>query len=385
MGILKRLPPIDTAHPPAADLFRVLAAFCVGWFHIWQQSWVGGGRLDHWPRTGAVWVDVLVLLSAFCLFLPAANARAAGERPAAIRPGAFWRRRAIRILPSYYVCLAFSLVLVVTEHGWYKDLAVDLTAHLTMTQMFFKQSYTLARLNGVTWTLTLYTLLYILFPWLSAAVVRRPVLTLGALLAVQAGYTLWLAPQYGGSGYTFLFNQFPAFCGVLAVGFAGALLFAELGRNPALQKLPARCACTALGAAAFLLVDRLLRLQARSEYQLHQLTHRMPLVLAVCAAMVLLALGLPLPLAGLWKFLAGISYNFYLWHQMLAVWIKYRLRVPAWMGQIPPNQLGDADWMRAYNALAWAVALAAAVVFTYLVEKPAARLFGTKKIPCGRK
>lgn len=372
----------NLSHPVAADLFRVIAAGMVAWFHIWQQSWVSPGQVEYWPRTGAVWVDVLILISAFCLFLPYANAAAEGKALPAVSPARFYRRRAARILPSYYVCLAVSLAVAIWQKGWSKALAVDLLSHLTLTQMFFPEGYLLTQLNGVTWTLTVFALFYLIFPWLAPAAVRRPVETGTALLAVQLVYSLWLLPQYGTARYTFLFNQFPAFCGVFAAGFAGAAAFARLGRRPAVQTRSARFCFTLLGLAALWGVDRLLRLQNTREYQRVQLVNRMPLVLAACTAMVCLALGMAIPLRRLWRFLAGISFNLYLWHQMLAVWFKYYFRIPAWAGDTPPNQLGDLKWMTRYNLLCWALALGSAVLFTYGVERPSARFFARR---AGRK
>jgi len=82
MGVLSCTPaPIDADRPAAADLLRVLAAWAVGAFHIWQQSWYSGAAPAHWLRAGSVGVDWLVLLSAFCLFLPWANAAAQGRPP----------------------------------------------------------------------------------------------------------------------------------------------------------------------------------------------------------------------------------------------------------------------------------------------------------------
>ena len=43
MGVLSRTPaPIDADRPAAADLLRVVAAWAVATFHIWQQSWYSG-------------------------------------------------------------------------------------------------------------------------------------------------------------------------------------------------------------------------------------------------------------------------------------------------------------------------------------------------------
>lgn len=377
MGILKTQlwEPADLNRPASADLLRVIATAAVGWFHIWQQSWVGGGALDHWPRSGAAFVDVLVMLSAFCLFLPYANAAAGGGQMPAVTPLAFYRRRAVRILPSYWVNLLASLLIcLLWRGGWNADLGIDLAAHLTLTQMFFPQAYTAAQLNGVTWTLTVFALFYLVFPLLVRTLRRAPVQTLAVLLAIQWIWSVRTLDCYGTAAYAGLFNQFPAFCGVFAVGFGAAYALAYLGRCPVLQTRSARVTFTLLGLAALYGLDRLALWQSRAaEYQRFQLLDRMPLALTAAAMMVCLGLGVTLPLRGVLRWLSGISFNFYLWHQMLAVFLKYNLHLPAWSGDTPPNQLGDTAWMNRANLLYWAVAFGAAVFFTYAVERPAAR------------
>lgn len=379
MGVLSRTPaPIDADHPAAADLLRVLAAWAVGAFHIWQQSWYSGAAPAHWLRAGSVGVDWLVLLSAFCLFLPWANAAAQGRPLPLTRPAVFYRRRAVRLLPAYYASLLFSLVLALYRAGWSRTLGIDLAAHLTLTQQMFPQSYLATRLNGVTWTLTVFALFYLVFPLLAPLCVRRPLPTLGALCLVQAGYSQWALHQYGTGEYALLFNQFPAFCGVLAVGMAAALIFAELAHGSWTVRFAPRAACTALGVAAFVWLDRCMRLQAwAAEFQRYQLVNRMPLALAAAAMLVCFGLGLtpPRPVRRVLSWLAALSYSFYLWHQMLAVFLKYDLHLPAWSGDTPPNQLGDTVWMRRADVLYWLAALAVSIAAYYLIEKPAARHF----------
>lgn len=383
MGVLSRTPaPIDADRPAAADLLRVLAAWAVGAFHIWQQSWYSGAALAHWLRAGSVGVDWLVLLSAFCLFLPWANAAAQGRPLPLTRPADFYRRRAARLLPAYYANLLASFLIALKRHGWSRALGLDLAAHLTLTQQLVPQSYLVTRLNGVTWTLTVFALLYLVFPLLAPLCIRRPLPTLGALCAVQLGYTLWALPQYGSNAYSSLFNQFPAFCGVLAVGMAAALIFAELVHGSWTVRFAPRAACTALGVAAFVWLDRCMRLQAwAAEFQRYQLVNRMPLALAAAAVLVCFGLGLtlPHPVRRVLSWLAALSYSFYLWHQMLAVFLKYDLRLPAWSGDTPPNQLGDTVWMQQAHALYWTAAIAVTLAAYYGVEKPIAkRLYGKK-------
>ena len=297
MGVLSRTPaPIDCDRPASADFLRVLAAWAVGVFHIWQQSWYSRPAAEHWLRAGSVGVDFLVMLSAFCLFLPWANAAAQGRPLPQTRPAEFYRRRAARLLPAYYASLLFSLALAVYRSGWSRALAVDLFTHLTLTQQLFPACYIGTQLNAVSWTLTVFALFYLVFPLLAPLCARHPLPVLGALCLVQAGYSQWALHQYGTGEYALLFNQFPAFCGVLAVGMAAALIFAELAHGSWTVRFAPRAACTALGVAAFVWLDRCMRLQAwAAEYQQFQLINRMPLALAAAAMLVCFGLGLTLP------------------------------------------------------------------------------------------
>lgn len=313
MGVLSRTPaPIDCDRPASADFLRVLAAWAVGAFHIWQQSWYSRPAAEHWLRAGSVGVDFLVMLSAFCLFLPWANAAAQGRPLPQTRPAEFYRRRAARLLPAYYASLLFSLALAVYRSGWSRALAVDLFTHLTLTQQLFPACYIGTQLNAVSWTLTVFALFYLVFPLLAPLCARHPLPVLGVLCGVQLVYSLWALPQYGGYAYPRLFNQFPAFCGVLAVGMAAALVFARLARGGWTQH--------------FLLL----------------------------------------------RGLAALTYSFYLWHQMLTVFLKYDLHLPAWQGVTPPNQLGDKVWMHRADMLYWAAALTTGAAAYFLLEKPAA-------------
>lgn len=382
MGVLSRTPaPIDADRPAAADLLRVVAAWAVATFHIWQQSWFSLGS-DHWQRAGSIGVDLLVMLSAFCLFLPWANARQRGEPLPSCRPTDFYRRRAVRLLPAYYANLLASSLIALKRHGWSRALGLDLAAHLTLTQQLFPRSYIGTLLNGVTWTLTVFALFYLVFPLLAPLCARHPLPTLGALCLVQAGYSQWALHQYGTGEYALLFNQFPAFCGVLAVGMAAALVFARLARGGWAQRLLPRAGCTVLGALALVWLNAQLRTQAyAAEFQRYQLVNRMPLALAAAAMLVGFGLGLtpPRPVRCALAWLSALTYSFYLWHQMLAVFLKYDLHLPAWSGDTPPNQQGDTVWMQQAHALYWTAAIAVTLAAYYGVEKPIAKRLHGKK------
>ena len=366
----------EKTRPVAADAFRVVAIGMVGWFHIWQQSWQGAGKWTYLARTGAVWVDGMILLSAFCLFLPYAAAWAEHRPDPGVDVPTFYKKRAIRILPSYNVVLLAALTVTLLTAGAGPWLWRDLAAHLTFTHAWFVSTSIGTQLGGVTWTLSLFAWFYLLFPLVEKAMYRRPLVTGLAFFAVQAVWRHGTLPLYGTTDYSMRFNQLPAFASTLALGMWGALAFSVLVRSPYMAHWWVRTLCTLGGCAALWQVNRLLvALGYCRDYQLWQLQNRTPLVSWMVLAVVLLALGLPLPGARFWAFLSGISYNFYLWHQTLTVWLKYQLHLPFWQGDTPPNQLGDTAWMAESNLLYWASALAAAVAATYLVEKPCMKFY----------
>ena len=141
----------------------------------------------------------------------------------------------------------------------------------------------------------------------------------------------------------------------------------------AFQPLPIGCIWAIL---------RLARLQAAAqELQSSQLLLRFPLsVLFGCLLVALPLAGKPLRVLfdnRVMRFLAGISFNLYIWHQYLAVLLK-KLHLPAWSGEVPPNQTGDIQWQHRYALLIWAAAFAAALFGTYVIERPFARLLRPK-------
>jgi peptidoglycan/LPS O-acetylase OafA/YrhL len=178
-----------------------------------------------------------------------------------------------------------------------------------------------------------------------------------------------------------LFNQFPVFTGVIGIGMLGASLFAQLGRMKFIEKKYIRVLFSALGFFAFVLIAKLLKYQTKQEvFRISQLKLRLPIsILAVCV-IIFFGLGINLPLRKILGFLSKISFNLYLWHQMLTVWIKYTLRIPKWYGDTPPNIDGNSVWMHKFNLIAWTVSLIVALAVTFFFEKPIKRILENKLI-----
>ena len=119
----------------------------VVWFHFWQQTWLTPYlripteytkyiglteiNLAGWVRYGFVFVDMMILLSAFCNFYPYARSIVLGEDwPDTKR---FYRKRAARILPSYYFMLTIDLVFYILPWHKYRNvgaLCKDIVTHV---------------------------------------------------------------------------------------------------------------------------------------------------------------------------------------------------------------------------------------------------------------
>ena len=76
------------------------------------------------------------------------------------------------------------------------------------------------------------------------------------------------------------------------------------------------------------------------------------------------------------RFLSAISFNFYIWHQYLAVKLR-QWRIPP-SASLEPNFDGEMPWQWQYTLLAFLLSLAVAVLITYAFERPIARL-GARK------
>ena len=325
---------------PELDGLRVLLVFIVSWYHIWQQSWltprIGGVSLDFLVRSGYMPVDGTILLSGFLLFLPYARTMLLGEELPDTR--AFYRRRIMRVVPSYNFYTLLLLFAVALPWGLYpsaQKMVKDLFMHFTFTFTFDMETYMSTPVGVASWTLAVEMQAYLLFPLLARLALRRPAATLCGMAAAAfayRGYCLWAMSEYG-----MVVNQLPAFLDVYAVGMAGAILYVWLVkkwrgvRRPILWETLA----TAVAALALWGLVRLLKAQAATPgfngIQAGQMLRRFPLALL----MVSLTVSLPLTVLPLRKllgnrvmaFLSAISMNYYLIHQPVAVHLK-RLGIP---------------------------------------------------------
>ena len=366
------------------DGVRAIAVLIIGWFHIWQQSWLYPGlnlfgreiSLDPLVRSGYMWVDVMILISGFCLYLPWARLRAhGGSKPDTLD---FYARRLMRIHPSYLLCLAimFTVALATNAYGGNMNhLRLDVAAHLTYTHTFFYNAYYATHLGGTLWTLAIEMQFYLLFPLIARAFTRRPLITFFCMVGLTLCFRGWVSGHV--ADYTLYFNQLPAYLDVYACGMMAALLHVRLCemKRGAFTRIAASAGVLLVCAALWRVVRMQASCSGTASIQLGQMDHR--LMMGVLGALLLLFtahagwLVRHLIANPLTRFISSVSFQFYIWHQTLAVWFLQLRIIPSEYEN--PNYAGDHPWQLAFTALCFLGALAVSTMLTYGVEKPAAR------------
>jgi len=149
----------------ALDGVRALAALSIVVFHTFLLL-----QLEYQPWSHAIaeaWyylstgVQLFFVLSGFLLFLPYARAMLTGKPlPSTAR---FYQRRALRILPAYWVCLGF--VIWLSSGDYHTFLPWNIPSHILLIHDFFPR-YDRA-LDGPFWTLAVEWQFYLLLPLLA--------------------------------------------------------------------------------------------------------------------------------------------------------------------------------------------------------------------------
>ena len=216
---------------------------------------------------------------------------------------------------------------------------------------------------------------YLLFPLLARAFYRMPTTTFAAMVAVALGFRGWVSVNV--KDVALYFNQLPAYLDTFALGMMAANVHAWLSRRR--HGVISRVLCSALSVCMLALIWQVVRRQAGNPsvelIRLGQMSNRLSmgllgagfLVFSANAGLVLRKiLGNPLT-----KFFSGISFQFYIWHQTIAVWLITYKVIPSVYEN--PNWEGDPVWQMNYTIACFVISAAAAAVITYGFERPIAR------------
>lgn len=359
----------------AADILRILCIFTVAWFHIWQQSWldpsfrIGGHYVDlqRIVRRGYMLVDPTLLLTGFLLYRPLVRS---GGKISDVR--GFYYRRFCRIVPCYLLAVTVAAVFALAQGRAVGSAPLwrDLLAHLTFTHAFSMDTYYWTSLNAALWTVAVEMQFYLVFPLLSRAFGKHPALTFVSLTAAALVSRALVAVC--AKELSLWVNQLPCLLDLYALGMLAAHFLEKRAAAPR-RWLFLPLALLALGGVFWVLWRQ--NAAGDAEIKTAQLLWRLPL--GLCGAAFLYFSGrVPESLDRIFgnrliRFLSAISYNFYIWHQYLAVKLK-EFHIPAYVSEFPQMSEGRA-WQTRYTLLCFAAAFVLAAALTYLVEKPAAR------------
>ncbi len=380
--------------------FRALMVLAVMNYHIWQQSWLSqrvnvlgmSVDFDFFTRSSYLFVDGMILLSGFLLYLPYVRQQLEGTPvPGA---GRFYINRLLRIVPSYLAAVLLALICFALPQGAYYttgELVKDVASHLTFTFLFWPETYLYTPLNAALWTIGVEMQFYLLFPFIARAVQKKPAVTLPVMAAL--GWTWRLCVAHFAQNTGMLINQMPAYLDVYALGMLGAMAYLRMRRtwrrmHPARRRVLS-WVCAVGFIACLSVVLAIFQAQstasAAGQRALHlsQMEMRLPLTLVLMGAM-LCAAHMPFLLQKLldnrlMRFLSAISMNLYIWHQILSVQMRVAWFPDADILHITPVQ------QRAYSLLCFSVAILVAMAATYGLEQPAAKAVNAWIKQLGRK
>ena len=384
---------MQTQRLDVLDGLRGIAIALVVWYHLWQVSWLDPrihvARLDvslvFIPIAGFLGVELFFFLSAFCLSYPYVRAHFAEEEPPSF--GRFAYRRFIKIVPSYALSL-FAVIALAwlpgakdswgANIGWSgaQDAGLDLLAHLTFLHNFFYETY--SSINGVLWTLAIEVQFYVLFPFLIGLFLRLPLATSVTMTAVAIAYRVHVGDCCRAPVFDHNLGQLPAFFDFFAAGMLAAFAYGWLhAHRPRLVTMRALWTGIALAAGVWiaLLFANVTAHRWQDAFENWWLI-RNGTFYAVAIGLAALGSLLAFPawrkaLANpIFRFLAVISYNLYLWHQIVFRWVATWPFIPHAHGATR----GDPVWSWIVTVCGLSIAVATSALLTYAFERPLLRV-----------
>jgi peptidoglycan/LPS O-acetylase OafA/YrhL len=358
----------------AVDGLRGIAILLVVAYHSWLFSWltpelaVFGHSLpvDVLPRDGYLGVDLFFAISGFVLFFPHAL-RALGQPVTLETLPEFARRRFFKIVPSYAIALVATLffsIEYIDRHG----LLTNFFTHAFFVQNFFDDGYGIA--NSVFWSLAIEVQFYAIFPAIAWAFRRLPIPTALALFAIAFFYRHAVANCCLGDQT--IYRQLPAYLDLFGSGMLAAygVVWVRVRSAPIPSWL-----FTIAAAACVVGAFRIMQSADTVQYvvlgpQRWDLEGRTLVALAAGGIIACSCLA-----DRFWRrlvanpitlFLGIVSYNVYLWHTLLMIWM--------WKHDFPhaatANPHDDPAWRIPYLAIGWSATLVVATAITYFVERP---------------
>jgi peptidoglycan/LPS O-acetylase OafA/YrhL len=355
------------------DGMRGIAVLLVLWYHVWEISWLPAPAawLQFVPETGFVGVTLFFFLSGFVISYPFVQASFSGRAAPSWRHFAW--RRFTKIVPSYVLSIAFAYAIGYAQQQPGASTAPDLISHLLFVHTWFPDRY--GTINGVLWTLAVEVEFYCLFPLIWWCFKGAPWLTGAAMIAIALVWRNSLAHCCFNSLFPTYEENLPGYLDIFACGMLSSCVFVQFGDRLRRALRPLAPAIALVGIALLVaLLQNLFAFRVADQWAGAWQIDKRPLLGAAFAVIALASLVSPRwwqtvldnpPL----RVLAAISYNLYLYHQIIA------RQLLAW--RIPPH-IGDPHydpgWQIRYTQIAFVVTIVQAAVVTYCFERPILRL-----------
>jgi peptidoglycan/LPS O-acetylase OafA/YrhL len=355
------------------DGLRGIAVLLVLWYHVWEISWLTTPPwLAFLPATGFVGVHLFFFLSGFVIAYP--FVRAAFFDTPAPTWGHFAWRRFVKIVPSYVLSIVAAYAIGYAQVQPNASTIPDLVTHLLFVHTWFPDRY--GTIDGVLWTLAVEVEFYCVFPLIWAFFKRSPWVTAAVMIAIAWMWRAALAQCCYDSIFAQYEENLPGYLDIFAFGMIAALLFTRFGDRWRSSRATYLSPAIAIaGVCGFVeLLESLYGFSLRDQWaSVWQINNR-PLLGAAFAIVALGWLTSPrwwqilLDNAPL-RFMATISYNLYLYHQLVAREL-FAHHVPPY----PADPHHDVGWQERYTAYAAGIAIAVATLVTYGFERPLLRL-----------
>lgn len=368
------------------DGLRGIAVLMVVVFHVWQQSWQSFNfklfgsviQLDVIPATGFLGVELFFFISAFCLFYPYARHKYEGLPMQTVKRFAY--RRYIKIIPSYIVAMVL-MILLDPKINKSPDLFKQIITHVFFVHNYFQDTY--GGISGVMWSLAVEVQFYILFPLLVTAFLKWPLRTFSCMSAFSISYRI-LIQNHTGDQFHYLLNQLPGFLDMFSAGMLCAYALVCL-RNKMKNIQKYAPYFTAIAVLMMLVFIQMLIWLYNIRYepgaiQIWQSQNRRYL------ALIFLVLTLSSALSySFWRnllanrvlvYLSLISYNLYLWHQFIALYMKDN-KVPPYKIPDPSKSsfpMQDQLWQFQYTLYAIVFGIVVAALISRYIERPLLKL-----------
>lgn len=374
-------------HIGELDGIRAIAIIIIVGYHFWQLSWlrpsVGFIDLDWLIRNGSILVDMMILMSGFCLFLPYARHKVYDEEMPSTKK--FYKNRFARIAPSYYLSIILILVLFVFPNREYyskKDMWMDISTHVFFIHNWFEMPAMYSKLLGVLWTVAVEVQLYAFFPFIAKAFLKRPKTIYFLLIAIGLGSSLLISKNFGNIIQALYVNNTLTFVSVFANGMLGAYMYILMTKDKKRNTIEGLFfTIIAIGCIFLFKIMCHSRLSSSSEAK-WQIDYRFLLSILNMAFIISCIMSLR-PFRKIFNnrimsFIASISYNLYIYHQFIAVKLR-EWKIPYWEGETLPNMVGNFDWQWKYLILCIVVSVGLATLMTYCVERPVAKLIKCRR------